>query len=75
MLVPSATEGLVVHQLLCGREIADPRLAPNPLFGMAAQMANFVYLVADGASGQCATVPSTPAGTAPASSASRTSWG
>jgi hydroxyacylglutathione hydrolase len=56
MLVPSATEGLVVHQLLCGREIADPRLAPNPLFGMAAQMANFVYLVADGASGQCATV-------------------
>lgn len=56
MLVPSTTEGLVVHQLLCGREIADPRLSPNPLFGMAAQMANFVYLVADGASGHCATV-------------------
>jgi glyoxylase-like metal-dependent hydrolase (beta-lactamase superfamily II) len=32
-----------------------PRLVPNPLFGMATQMANFVYLVADGASGQCAT--------------------
>ena len=56
MLVPSATEGLVVHQLLCGREIADPRLDPNPLFRMAAQMANFVYLVADGGTGQCATV-------------------
>ena len=86
MLVPSATEGLIVHQLLCkrpshhpspmpshsdqhrrllltrallacagGREIADPS-GGNPLFGMAQQMANFVYLVADAATKQAAVV-------------------
>jgi hypothetical protein len=42
-LVP---EDVAVHQLLCGREIARDRKV-NPLHQMAAQMANYCYLVAD----------------------------
>ena len=38
MIIPSAAPGLVVHQLLCGREIADPKSSPNPIFGFAASM-------------------------------------
>jgi hydroxyacylglutathione hydrolase len=55
MLLPTATDGLAVHQLLCGREIADPS-GGNPVFGMASQMANFVYLVIDTATQDAAVV-------------------
>mmetsp|Transcript_86979 Transcript_86979/g.246588 ORF Transcript_86979/g.246588 Transcript_86979/m.246588 type:complete len:480 (+) Transcript_86979:181-1620(+) len=43
--------GILVYQLLCGRDIANPKLAPDPqvakLFGFARDMRNFVYLVVD----------------------------
>jgi len=56
VILPPSCDGLVqVHQLLCGRDIAVD-LSRNPMFGVAAQMANFVYLVADGASGSSAVV-------------------
>ena len=55
MLLTTTTDGLAVHQLLCGREIADPS-GGDPVFGMAAQMANFVYLVIDTATSEAAVV-------------------
>ena len=45
MVVVSAASGghVEVHQLLCGREIANT--AANVLFSFAAQMANYIYVV------------------------------
>jgi len=56
VILPPSCDGLVqVHQLLCGRDIAvDP--SRNPMFGVAAQMANFVYLVCCERSGECLAV-------------------
>ena len=42
--LPIEAPGVHLYQLLCGRDIAVDS-ASEPLFGVAAQMANFVYLV------------------------------
>jgi len=43
--------GIMVHQLLCGRDIAVPRTASDPMVGkifdFAMNMRNFVYLIID----------------------------